>query len=89
MLVRTLSRLTSAWRRRSSGTRPMPASIAAFGSLGGIWMPAISHRAAVIGIDAEDAGGKLAAAGADQARHADDLAGAHLEGDVVQHVCRG
>ena len=42
------------------------------------------HRAGVVAVDAEDRAGDLAAAGADEAGEADDLARAHVERDVVE-----
>ena len=46
--------------------------------------PADADAAGVVGVDAEDRSGDLAAAGADEAGEADDLARAHREADVVE-----
>ena len=59
----------------------MPAAIAAAGRLGRQRLPVDAHRPAVVGVDAEDRPGDLAAPGADEAGQADDLAGAHGEGE--------
>ncbi len=59
------------------------------GSLGEIGWPADLDGAAVDRDRCRRCGRKLAAAGAARARHADDLAGAHLEGDIVQDARRG
>jgi hypothetical protein len=48
-----------------------------------------AHRSGVVGIDAEDRAGDLAAAGADEAGQRDHLAGADLERDVHEHALSG
>ena len=76
------SSITSPCWRRSSGTRPMPAAIAAVGEPRRSASPLTVTAAGVVAVDPEDRAGDLAAAGADEPGERDDLAGSHLEGDV-------
>ncbi len=64
----------------------MPALIAARGRRAGSGLPSELDAAGVVLVDAEDGAGDLGATGTDQAREADDLAGAHLEGHVVERA---
>ena len=70
--------------RRSSGTKAMPARIAARGLCAETGRPPRRTLPGVVLVDAEDGAGDLAAAGADEAGEADDLAGADREADVVE-----
>ena len=65
--------------RRSSGTKPMPAAIAAAGEPSRSGLPAHRHRAGVVPVDAEDRPGDLAAPRADQPGQRDDLPGRTVE----------
>src|SRR5829696_6090427 len=47
------------------------------------------HSPRIEGLGAEDRLGRLAAAGAEETGEADDLAGAHVEGDAVEDVAAG
>ena len=71
--------MTRPCLRRSSGTNAMPARIGGPGSCAATPLPASADRAGVVAVDAEDGAGDLAAAGADEAGQADDLAGADLK----------
>ena len=86
----TEASVTRPCLRRSSGTNAMPALDRGARVVRrrpprrpGATVPG------VVAVDAEDGAGDLAAAGADEAGQADDLAGADLEGDVVEDARRG
>ena len=71
-------------RLRSSGTRKMPWSMASRGVRMAIVRPSRRSFAADRAVDAEDGAGELGAAGADQARHAEDLAAVQGKIDRVR-----
>ena len=67
----------------------MPASMAACGSPRTQRSAEQLDAAPVVAVDAEDGAGDLGAAGAHQPGEGDDLAGADLEADVVEHARLG
>ena len=71
---------------RSSGIRAMPAAIAARGDPGLHRRAGDLDRAAVERVRAEDGLRGLGPAGAEQAGQPHDLAGAHVDRHVVEHV---
>ena len=78
--------ITSPCWRRSSGTKPMPARIAASGRAAR-QPPAVDLDVAGVGaVDPEDRARHLAAAGAHEPGERDDLAGADLEAHVEEHA---
>ena len=74
--------ITSPCWRRSSGTSPIPAAIAAVGDPGGSGLPSISTDAGVPAVDPEDRARDLRPPGADEPGERDDLAAPHVERDV-------
>ena len=86
MLRSIESSITRPCWRRSSGTSPMPAFIAA-ARRAGLELDAVDGDVAGVGrVDAEDRARDLAAARADEARERDDLAAVDVEGDVDEHA---
>ena len=75
--------------RRSSGTNPTPAAIAAVGDALRSSLPAHRDRARVVPVDAEHGPRHLAAPRADQPGERDDLPGAHGQRDVGEHALAG
>ena len=69
---------------RSSGIMPSPARMAAAGDQRRRARPSDADRSAVDRVDAEDRLRGLGAAGSEQSGQADDLAGVHVDGDVVE-----
>ena len=65
--------------RRSSGTKAMPALIAARGLFRAMRLTVEQHRTLVVSIDAEDGASDLTPTGADEPGESDDLAGSNLE----------
>ena len=83
MLSLTLRSSSSACDLRSSGAKPMPAAIASAGLRSRTGRPSTATVPRERAIVAEDRLGQFRAAGADQAREADDLAGADFEADIA------
>ena len=78
--------ITSPCWRRSSGTSPMPAAIAAVGDPGGSDLPSISTDPASQRSIPKIARATSRPPGADEAGEGDDLAAADLERDVGEHA---
>ena len=74
---------------RSSGTRPIPAVHRRVDVVPGERRPRDPHGAPVVGVGPEDGPYDLGTTGADEPGDADDLTGAHLEGDVVEDAVAG
>ena len=74
--------ITSPCWRRSSGTSPTPAAIAAVGEPGGSDLPGDLDRTGVPAVDPEDRAGDLRATGADEPGERHDLSAANIERDV-------
>ena len=89
MLSSVEKSITSPCWRRSSGTKPIPALIAAVGDARRSGFSATPDRARVVAIDPENRAGDLAASGPDQSSQGDHLARPDLERDVDEDTLAG
>ena len=89
MLSSVEKSITSPCWRRSSGTNPIPALIAAIGEAAPQCFSAQPDRARVIAIDSENRAGDFASARPDQPGQSNHLTGPDLERDVHKHTLAG